>query len=256
MKINSLSQLGLRINKSVINQIHLSLKSREDIVAHFEGLFSNELGLSEQIKNRFYLMTRPSLELAGRIKIDEHKFDIRFLSKIAEKKITFLISKNHFFRFMKISDDIFSANIKTTINSEQEEIYSLKMCRIDIAKGCINYSDNPEAPLTDNDFLFFLRLLIFTELSELETIILKPKQKVKKYEKYFNDSENDVIIVDSTWNKILKLKNKISVCGHFKLQAWGQDWADKRLIFIREYKKEGYTRNAKKEITEQKYEGK
>jgi len=99
----------------------------------------------------------------------------------------------------------------------------------------------------NDEMMQFLRLLIFTELSELETEIIQPKQSrgTKKTGKILNESNQNVTIIDSTWNKILIKSDGFKVSGHLRLQRYGEQKSKVKLIYIDEFEKQGYTRTAK-----------
>jgi hypothetical protein len=111
---------------------------------------------------------------------------------------------------------------------------------------------NVSLPNTDKQetldlFKRFIQYLTFLEFSELETVTLKPNGKIgtKKEGKYLNESKNDVTIVDSTWNKTIVRVGGFGVVGHLRLQPIGQGRNNRKLIYISEYHKKGYVRNAK-----------
>jgi hypothetical protein len=276
MKLSPNSQLGLNITRNMVGQIIMYqwknyIQPVEDValktkaMANFVELFSKEMlvtsdseellesfGISRAqlnlLTNTNYLMATPALELAQRIKIDEDKFDVRFLSKVKDKKITFLLGKNGFIRFMKHGDEIFAIMVSTEL-TENSETY-MKYCsfKVNTGTGVISYMDNPNSPLSDEKFRLFIQLLIFTELSELEVKILKPKEKTygtRKEGKFVNESSQNVTIVDSTWNKIIIRTEGFAVRGHFRLQPCGEGFTDRKLLFISEFQKNGYIRRPK-----------
>lgn len=99
------------------------------------------------------------------------------------------------------------------------------------------------------EMMEFTKLLIFTELSELETIILGPKQTTgtRKQGKWMNESNGLVRIVDSTWNKKIIKGDGFQVSGHRRLQPCGPGLRHRKLIWVDDFEKTGYTRNALKE---------
>lgn len=275
MKINSQSQLGVDISKGILEGIidtqwNNSISKLEDpekkkIFAHqFIELFGDEAFAGEKItnilksigmppnaihfaKNRNYLLTNTAIDHANRIKIDEDKFDVRFLSKVNSKKVTFLLGKNKFIRYVKTGSRIHAGLVSVSPMPGGYQYVHFCAFKIFTDTGKILYADKPDSPLSDENFLLFIRLLIFTELSELEIIELKPKQKTgtKKQGKYINDSQRPVIIVDSGWNKMLIRADGFSVRGHFRLQPCGENREDRKLIFVNEYEKKGYVRKPK-----------
>lgn len=116
-----------------------------------------------------------------------------------------------------------------------------------IRDGKLNFPENERNEDFFNEMMCFIKLLTFTELSELEISLIKPNQSVgnKKDGKYLNQSNSNVSVVDSTWNKIIVRSGAFGVSGHLRLQPTSNG---KKLIYIKEYTKTGYTRNASKEI--------
>jgi hypothetical protein len=94
------------------------------------------------------------------------------------------------------------------------------------------------------DFLF--TFVLFKKYVEVETVVLKPKQKTKvQRQKYFNESSNDVTIIDSTYFRTIIVEG-FSVRGHFRWQRYGKGLEQKKLIWIDEFEKKSYVRKAKK----------
>ena len=100
-----------------------------------------------------------------------------------------------------------------------------------------------------NEMMEFVRLLIFTELVDIETVELAPKQSAgtRKQGKWLNESNTNVRIIDSSWNKVLIKGQSFSVTGHLRMQPCGPGLKYRKPIWIDEFEKEGYTRNALKE---------
>jgi hypothetical protein len=100
-----------------------------------------------------------------------------------------------------------------------------------------------------DEMMLFTKLLIFTELSEIEIVELTPKQSfgTRKQGKILNESNKNVRVIDSSWNKILVKGQSFSVSGHVRLQPYGPGLKYRRFQYIDEFEKNGYTRNALKE---------
>lgn len=90
----------------------------------------------------------------------------------------------------------------------------------------------------------FTILFKFMKYCKIETKIIKPlgREKINN-EKYVNNSSRQITIVDSTWYTNLVCSGAFNVTGHFRLQPYK---THKDLIWISDYEKTGYTRNAKK----------
>ena len=88
---------------------------------------------------------------------------------------------------------------------------------------------------------------MFTKYADVETNILKPKTKTKIFNcKYINDTDFNITHLDSKWFTNLVQSNSFNVRGHFRLQPYKNT---KKLIWIDEFKKHGYTSKAKKTPT-------
>lgn len=86
----------------------------------------------------------------------------------------------------------------------------------------------------------------FTKYAQVETKYLKPKQRIKDIAcKYTNDTNSNIEILNSTWFTNLVKSDAFGVRGHFRLQACGEGRKDRKLIWINEFQKEGYTAKAR-----------
>jgi hypothetical protein len=89
-------------------------------------------------------------------------------------------------------------------------------------------------------------LVGFLKFCEIETKVLKPKEKLReKGVRYFNETKSNIEILDSTWFTNLVVSGSFNVEGHFRWQPYGPGLSMKKLIWINEFKKQGYTRKAK-----------
>jgi hypothetical protein len=91
-----------------------------------------------------------------------------------------------------------------------------------------------------------LGLLTFLRYCELETKEIKAGRKdVHIGTKYVNETKSNIQILDSTWFTTIVKSDGFHVRGHFRFQPCGQGMKDRKLIWIADYDKEGYTRIAK-----------
>lgn len=94
---------------------------------------------------------------------------------------------------------------------------------------------------------FLFDFYLFTKYAELETKELKPKSKVVGVEcKYVNDTSANIKILDSTWFTNLVKSDGFNVRGHFRLQPCGEGMKDRKIVWINDFKKTGYTAPARK----------
>jgi hypothetical protein len=253
MKLNGFSQLGLRFTEQMKAQIYSthSADVEKRPVEFLETKFKEESlkavsDLLDDKGNQYYLMASTAMELAQSIKIGEEKFDVCFLNEVPDKKITFLLGKNLFFRYMKRNGNIYVIKVKTEM-SPLGEYLRYVLFRFNTETGYVSAYDNNPNPFEEKDFLLFIQLMCFTELSELEIKLIKPNQAfgTKRQGKYKNESRKDIILVDSTWNKIIVRTEGFKVSGHCRLQRFGKGRKQAEIIYIAPFMKKGYIRRAK-----------
>lgn len=87
----------------------------------------------------------------------------------------------------------------------------------------------------------------FKKYAKVETKFLPANKTVKEINcKYVNDTNANITILDSTWFTNLVKSDAFKVRGHFRLQPCGEGLKEKKLIWISDFEKNGYVRNAKK----------
>jgi hypothetical protein len=87
--------------------------------------------------------------------------------------------------------------------------------------------------------------LSFIKYAEVTTIEIPAGQKDKGVAcKYINESQSDIKIFDSTWFTNFVKSDAFKVRGHFRLQPCGEGLKDRKLKWINDFQKEGYTRKA------------
>lgn len=93
---------------------------------------------------------------------------------------------------------------------------------------------------------FVFTFVLFKKYVDVETVMLKPKQKTKvNKEKFFNDSPKNVTVIDSTYFRTIIVEG-FSVRGHFRWQRYGKGLKQKKLIWIEGFEKKSYVRKATK----------
>jgi hypothetical protein len=94
-----------------------------------------------------------------------------------------------------------------------------------------------------------IQILWFIKHCDIEIKELGAKKKLKDINcKYINDTDSNIKILDSTWFTTLIKKDSFNVRGHFRLQACGVDRQERKLIWISEFEKDGYTRHFKRPV--------
>lgn len=93
---------------------------------------------------------------------------------------------------------------------------------------------------------WIIAFVLFKKYCELETKVV-PAKSVNKYigTKYVNETDKRIKILDSTWFTTIVRSEGFHVRGHFRMQPYGPGMSQKKLIWISDFDKEGYTRKAK-----------
>jgi len=96
---------------------------------------------------------------------------------------------------------------------------------------------------------------LFINFAEIETKVMKPNAQIwdeKMVNAIYNNKTNrDITVIDSTWYTNLVSSGAFKVRGHFRLQPYGPNRSMKRLQWISDFEKSGYTRKAKIATQEQ-----
>lgn len=219
--------------------------TKEIAIAEYKEYLEKSFGLNHG-QHSFYLPTKTAIETSKKIKLSPDKFDARFLGKIKDrKKITFLMGENKFYRMHKEDGIII---IYALTYDKPADYLSYITFVINTINGEVYRGIEQAHPLSNPDMLEFFQLLIFVELSELETVVLAPNQSngTRKTGKVKNNVQNTIeIIVDSNWNKTI-IASGFSVSAHLRLQPCGIGKLERKLILINGFEKSGYVRAAGK----------
>jgi hypothetical protein len=90
-------------------------------------------------------------------------------------------------------------------------------------------------------------VFMFKSYAEVETKLLPSKTELKTVHcHYRNLTKLNMTYLDSKWFTNLVQSDEFKVRGHFRFQACGKDFQERKLIWIDEFKKKGYTAPARK----------
>lgn len=90
-------------------------------------------------------------------------------------------------------------------------------------------------------------MTLFIKYAEIDIKILAAKSKDNGIVcRYSNLTKSRVTILDSKWFTTLVKSDSFKVRGHFRLQPFGEGLKDKKLIWINDFEKSGYTATARK----------
>lgn len=90
---------------------------------------------------------------------------------------------------------------------------------------------------------------LFINFADVETKVMKPNTQI--WDKrivnalYNNKTGSDITVIDSTWYTNLVSSGAFKVRGHFRLQPCGTGRNQRKLTWINDFEKDGYTRRAK-----------
>lgn len=213
----------------------------DDVKALDLGSIDRMFSFGEAAKKypvKYFLIQQTVWKAAELIRIGEN-YTGRTLKDIKQGDYMYLIGKHEFIKFLVVPD-----GIKGLYYDEIKDIvfeWGIKM-----ATGeSFHYKG------FNKEFSRIMQLLTFVELGDIEVTLINSLQHNKapnKNDKIYNGTRNNVYVVDSTWNKLLIRTEGFAVRGHFKLQPCGPGLADRKLIWINAYEKDGYTRRPKAEI--------
>jgi len=116
----------------------------------------------------------------------------------------------------------------------------------------INPKDYQETPELNKEVLehfeLFKKFFLFLEYAPIEnkeSFIVIDKHSKVKLPKAKSKIKVPILNIDSTYYTNFRLNSKFNVNGHFRLQPYGKERQLKKIIWINEFKKSGYVRQAK-----------
>lgn len=90
---------------------------------------------------------------------------------------------------------------------------------------------------------------LFINFAEIETKVMQPRTQIWDERGvsavYNNKTDQKINLIDSTWYTNLVVSGAFKVRGHFRLQPYGPGHSQRRLKWISDFEKSGYTRKAK-----------
>lgn len=110
-----------------------------------------------------------------------------------------------------------------------------------------------DAAKDGNDFVFAINILLFKKLAEIQTQFIAPKairKSLSSNEPIANRCPFMIKELNVTWFTTYVRDKEFGVRGHFRMQPCGTRHSDRRLTYIKPFTKHGYTRRARKLLTE------
>jgi hypothetical protein len=193
---------------------------------------------------KVYVIRKTVQEIMSKINIKEEKrFD--YLSKAEDGNKIMVLDESRFFKYYKNGSRIVVVDI--TIEGDRA---GYVMWNYELDSEYSSRKDNQAMAEAQNTFL---QLMIFMEYAKHEEVFLKPSQKdgTRAQGKVLNDTKQNLIVVDSTWNKVIIRTEGFKVGeetgGFLAIRACGVGRYDRKLVWIRPFEKKGYTRGVKKD---------
>lgn len=95
--------------------------------------------------------------------------------------------------------------------------------------------------------IWLIAFCLFKKYCDIETKIVEPKNRRAKVggQKYLNETDKRIKILDCTWFTNLVISGAFEVSGHLHWYYYGPNKSMKKLQWVETYTKEAYTRKAK-----------
>jgi hypothetical protein len=119
-----------------------------------------------------------------------------------------------------------------------------------IPAASINFFSEGVSYVQGGFFVMLLRYLFFKKHVDVDEVELVRNSALKKakigHEKFLNESDVAVRVIDSSWFRSVAVVGDTVVEGHLRLQPYGAKREQRKLIWISEHERKGYTRQAGK----------
>ncbi|MFT6841799.1 MAG: hypothetical protein ACI8Q1_000242 [Parvicella sp.] len=198
-----------------------------------------------------FLFTDSACRIADKILVNKRSYkSLSFIPDGRSRTIGVHSVRNACFRYYKEEEVLTVIGVSYAHNPDKSIYVDYAIFRVDTVTGDrhlgINqaFDDEDEIKLAS-----FVSAIIFIELAEIETVKIKPNQKIGKTKKtsIVNSGSTEFVVVRSSWNKEYTLSGSFDVSGHFRMQPCGKGMLDRKLIFIKPFSKNGYHRKSNKE---------
>jgi hypothetical protein len=193
---------------------------------------------------KVFLLTKAVQELASHVNVE--KVDLKWFKQITNKSAIFILDKDNFYRFDKTDTRVNILNYRRI--APDYVVYDAYSIILDDGILGINQYQNREQATT------FIQLLLFIELGEITTQVLRAKGGKVVFgkggdDKVKNDTGLEVQLINSTWNRITIVQGGFTVRQHLRIQPCGKGRTDYRMVWVSAYTKQSYIRGAGKNIT-------
>lgn len=192
-----------------------------------------------------YVIRKTVQDICAKINVkDEKKFD--YLQKVKDGNRILVLDENRLFKYFKDGNRIVVAYFAL---DGDKYIYHMFNFDLDTA-----YESRMENEAMAQAEKLFIQLIMFLEYAPFGEIYLKPNQQngTRNEGKVLNDTPQNLIIVDSAWNKVIVRTEGFTVSGEtgfgfLALRACGVGRYDRKFVWISPFEKKGYVRGVNKE---------
>jgi hypothetical protein len=227
-----LSFLEYEFTLGMKSKTHIFLQGAIDVIKHIK-------------------ITDPSQVLRKLLPEDLDHQEIGFAFNFGVNKLVKCSILNGMLTILCFSRKSYSADVELTISTCH--LWDLEDCEWDYAQWLSVQKKSKRRRILNESLLHeFINTIVFLYYTQPETIFVAAKNKVKaKDTEYYNNTPSDVILVDSTWNKLIIRTEGFGVTGHFRLQPHGEKSQLRKLIWVQPFQKHGYVRKPKSQSTNQ-----
>lgn len=183
---------------------------------------------------KFYYITDKAQREAGMIRKGK-EVDLKWFNQVSDQHTIYVTGKDEFYRWYKEEGII---NVLRFQRHQEKVDYDCY--RILLDDGTLRLADFQDRDQAER----FINLLLFIELGQVDYLYVPPKGKVKwsssGEDRLLNEAEIvNAYVVNSHWNKIVKINGVQTVSGHLRIQPYGPGRAQYKVIWIEEYTKGG-----------------
>jgi hypothetical protein len=230
--------------------------------------------VNSNLKHKLYYITRKVQDHSSLIKFE--KIKLGWFRNVKSQSSTYILSKEEFFRFRVVEGKVIYVmhffkdpnidpytvqRMKSAFGEQKHPLKDFLEYRFETFIIYLDEEKYPDGYMPDNEIIGqnfknkerFIKLLLFIELSEVEIIEVGSNRKARlnpNWEKSLegrvkNETEVDVILVNTSWNKITINTEGFDVSGHIRIQPYGPGRSYYKPIWIEEYQKQGFVRYGK-----------
>lgn len=209
-------------------------------------------GNEEPNINKNYYVTSTVTDKLDMLKVSRKyngQYDWTVFNDVNLCKKTYILHDGSLIRFNKTKTGMHFVMISYTpeIGNKGYGLMEWDMFYTDIEGNQFSHKVKPDR-IQRVDTLIY-KLLCFIYLTENDETLVEPGRKngTRKSGKIVNTLPYPVTIIDSRWNTTVIRTEGFDVSGHFRLQPYGYQMSQTKIIFIQPFKKHGYVRKAKSE---------